>query len=471
MEEEEQQQPLPVSINPETFPAKLWRLVNSPRFRSVHWDARGQGLLIDEQLFVSEVLDAGPSGDAAAGDGSLFKTKSFTSFIRQLNLYGFQKVSKGLVMAPGPVCRAGGDGGGRATSFLHHFHSPHFCRNRPDLLVHLKRLTSTNKMKLAAGLELPGRPASHLQQLPSKMLRRDPLLLLLPSSSVPAKANSHGLLTTGESPQPYLDTFFAYPYVASSPQHHSTSPTKSFNQPPVPSMSWQNSLELLPRHGAPPTFPHKGLAFPTLRNSPTEVTYSLHTVCSLLPIHQWAQNISTALAKYSSSSPSLQYSQAYYPTGAAGKGLLNLSRSQPEEGRSQPQARRHWVLRNSGPLRDTGPLCGGEPRAVPPGSRSPLVFPVPCRCSPLSPGPGSRWPPGRAAGRRAAAGRGREEEDTASHSLPAPRAEPSFCSQFLIFLAEKLFRGSCRGCPAAAGRIRLPGKGPAGCRASLPARC
>ncbi|NXN13009.1 HSF5 protein, partial [Indicator maculatus] len=154
----------PVSINPETFPAKLWRLVNSPRFRSVHWDARGQGLLIDEQLFVSEVLDAGPSGDAAAGDGSLFKTKSFTSFIRQLNLYGFQKVSKGLVMAPRPVSRAGGDGGGRATSFLHHFHSPHFCRNRPDLLVHLKRLTSTNKMKLAAGLELPGRPASHLQQ-------------------------------------------------------------------------------------------------------------------------------------------------------------------------------------------------------------------------------------------------------------------------------------------------------------------
>ncbi|NXG45753.1 HSF5 protein, partial [Psilopogon haemacephalus] len=143
----------PVSLNPEAFPAKLWRLVNSPRVRSVRWDARGQGLLIDEQLFVAEVLEA------AAGSGSLFKTKSFTSFIRQLNLYGFQKVSKGLVVAPRPLSE-----GGRAAGFLHHFHSPHFCRHRPDLLVRLKRLTNTNKVKLAAGLALPTRPADPLQQ-------------------------------------------------------------------------------------------------------------------------------------------------------------------------------------------------------------------------------------------------------------------------------------------------------------------
>ncbi|XP_054022955.1 heat shock factor protein 5 [Dryobates pubescens] len=311
--EEQQQQPLPLSINPEAFPAKLWRLVNSPRVRSVRWDGRGQGLLIDEQQFVSEVLDAAPSGgEAAAGDGGFFKTKSFPSFIRQLNLYGFQKVSKGLVLAPRPVS---GGGGGRATSFLHHFHSPHFCRGRPDLLVHLKRMTSANKMRLAAGLELPSRPASHLQQLPGKMLRRDPLLLLLPSSSAAAKANSHGLLTVGDSPQPYLDSFFAYPYIASSPQSHGASPTTSFSQPPVPSMAWQNPLESLPRQGAAPALPHKGAAFPTLRSSPPEVTYSLRTVCSVLPIHQWAQSTSTALPKHSSSSPSLQCSQAYYPTG------------------------------------------------------------------------------------------------------------------------------------------------------------
>ncbi|NXX50814.1 HSF5 protein, partial [Tricholaema leucomelas] len=148
----------PASLKPEAFPAKLWRLVNSPRVRSVRWGARGQELLIDEQLFVSEVLDA------AEGDGSVFKTKSFTSFIRQLNLYGFQKVSKGLVVAPRRLSGAGSEGGGRATGFLHHFRSPHFCRDRPDLLVHLKRLTNANKVKLAAGLALPSRPASHLQR-------------------------------------------------------------------------------------------------------------------------------------------------------------------------------------------------------------------------------------------------------------------------------------------------------------------
>ncbi|NXF96391.1 HSF5 protein, partial [Eubucco bourcierii] len=134
----------PVSINPEAFPAKLWRLANSSRFRSVRWDARGQGLLIDEQQFVSEVLD-----EAAGGGSSLFKTKNFNSFIRQLNLYGFQKVSKGLAVAPRPFSGAGAEAGGRATGFLHHFYSPNFCRDRPDLLVHLKRLTNTKKAKPA----------------------------------------------------------------------------------------------------------------------------------------------------------------------------------------------------------------------------------------------------------------------------------------------------------------------------------
>uniref|UniRef100_A0A8C8ALF8 HSF-type DNA-binding domain-containing protein n=1 Tax=Otus sunia TaxID=257818 RepID=A0A8C8ALF8_9STRI len=116
---------LPADINPNNFPAKLWRLVNSPRVQSICWDARGEGLIIDQQLFEREVLAAG-----------LFKTKSFASLTRQLNLYGFRKLGE-TSSAPG----GGSDGEGALSGPLHRFHSPHFLRDHPDLLVRMKRLT------------------------------------------------------------------------------------------------------------------------------------------------------------------------------------------------------------------------------------------------------------------------------------------------------------------------------------------
>lgn len=158
-------QRLPAALNPSHFPAKLWELVNSPRCGSVRWDARGEGLLIDQRLFERELLGAEAAGDGAALDGEVFKTRNFASFIRQLNLYGFRKLGPG----PGPLQDpAGGDGGSSAGALLH-FYSPHFRRDRPELLVNLKRLTRANKAKLAAGLELPSRPAQRSQLPPSTL--------------------------------------------------------------------------------------------------------------------------------------------------------------------------------------------------------------------------------------------------------------------------------------------------------------
>ncbi|NXT21446.1 HSF5 protein, partial [Syrrhaptes paradoxus] len=145
----------PAGINPNYFPAKLWRLVNSPLFRSVRWDDRGEVLLVDQALFESEVLGAGQGPH-------FFQTKNFSSFIRQLNLYGFHKLVQEL---------AGGEEGSEdeidvVNDFsgpLLQFHNPNFRRDRPDLLSHLIRLTSGNKAKLAAGQEVTSRPARQIQ--------------------------------------------------------------------------------------------------------------------------------------------------------------------------------------------------------------------------------------------------------------------------------------------------------------------
>lgn len=70
-----------------SFPEKLWWIVNSPKFSEIHWSAQGTSIVIPStQKFVAEILN-NPSS-------ALFKTKNFASFVRQLNLYGFRKVTE-----------------------------------------------------------------------------------------------------------------------------------------------------------------------------------------------------------------------------------------------------------------------------------------------------------------------------------------------------------------------------------------
>ncbi|XP_074389131.1 uncharacterized protein LOC141727135 [Zonotrichia albicollis] len=81
--------PLPSRLSASTLPAKLWRLVNSPRVRSVRWDSRAQGLLVDRWLFQRELLSL--SNACQAAPYSLQATQ-FRSFVLQLHRYSFHRV-------------------------------------------------------------------------------------------------------------------------------------------------------------------------------------------------------------------------------------------------------------------------------------------------------------------------------------------------------------------------------------------
>uniref|UniRef100_A0A3P8VRL1 HSF-type DNA-binding domain-containing protein n=1 Tax=Cynoglossus semilaevis TaxID=244447 RepID=A0A3P8VRL1_CYNSE len=82
---------LPENINPSTFPAKLWRLVNNPASTAICWDHLGKAIVINQERFESQILSS-TSSPNLDNTGS-FKTTNFCSFVRQLNLYGFKKIS------------------------------------------------------------------------------------------------------------------------------------------------------------------------------------------------------------------------------------------------------------------------------------------------------------------------------------------------------------------------------------------
>ena len=68
-----------------SFPRKLWRIVEDAAFTSVHWNDEGDMVVIEADLFQTEVLQH-------RGADQIFETESIKSFIRELNLYGFSKI-------------------------------------------------------------------------------------------------------------------------------------------------------------------------------------------------------------------------------------------------------------------------------------------------------------------------------------------------------------------------------------------
>nr|XP_032625836.1 LOW QUALITY PROTEIN: heat shock factor protein 5 [Chelonoidis abingdonii] len=290
---------------PHNFPPSCGRAVNQPAVPLIRWTLdRGEG------RSSTSAFD-GAGGDGARPPRPELQTTNFTSSIPSAHRYGFRKVCAGPRRAA-PTRRAGPRAGGGSRGPLHHFHRPTYRRDRPDLLVHLKRLTSANKAKLAAGLEVTSRPPNRFQRLLSTSLHGDPLV----SPPAPGKAEKPGALTIGQFHRSFRqDSLSPYSYVSASSHNHSTLSSKGSDRTPIPPRTWQNSLGMLPgQMETSPTFSDKGVPFPVLQRFPTEVTYTLQPSATSMHVQQGPQTMATSSQKYSNYTPSAQYSQTYYPT-------------------------------------------------------------------------------------------------------------------------------------------------------------
>lgn len=108
------------------FPQKLWKIVNECSTGAIQWSKNGKSLLLDYTKFQRDYLDS---------KLEIFKTTNITSFIRQLNLYGFRKVT-GHYREPLSSLQS---------PDIHEFRNENFVRGRYDLLSKVSRKTGIMK--------------------------------------------------------------------------------------------------------------------------------------------------------------------------------------------------------------------------------------------------------------------------------------------------------------------------------------
>lgn len=96
-------------LQPQRFILRLYSVVASEDAPSISWSLSGSSFLItDKPAFTRETMP------------KLCKTDDYSTFVRQLNNYGFTKVKPNLTQ-------------------FDEFSNPHFVRDRPDLLPMIRR--------------------------------------------------------------------------------------------------------------------------------------------------------------------------------------------------------------------------------------------------------------------------------------------------------------------------------------------
>ena len=113
-----------ISSSIPTFLAKLWKMVNDPTTDDrICWSPTGNSFIIQDQVqFWYDLLPM------------YYRHNNMSSFVRQLNIYGFHKMSS--------VENGTSDLDKEEIQFYH----PNFQRDKPELLQHIKRKVNSTRV-------------------------------------------------------------------------------------------------------------------------------------------------------------------------------------------------------------------------------------------------------------------------------------------------------------------------------------
>lgn len=131
-------------MKPNIFPMKLWQLVNDSEITAIIWNVHGDGIVVKQNLIRSQVLSL-----------KIFKATAFTSFVRQLHMYGFRKSQIWTRDRPN----------------IHEYFHPKFKKGQLDLLPLVKRHSGKHKCKADLSkhaLPQPWLENKNVLQLPAK---------------------------------------------------------------------------------------------------------------------------------------------------------------------------------------------------------------------------------------------------------------------------------------------------------------